>query len=374
MDIPVCVKCGVPLRISKQLCWHDNGVISLAGSPDKRWVFFESDNIDNLFIKLAELIGIRIDRLVIESRRRGARKYLETIIPSELREYCCKERDARAGRGEPAGADEKQAMFDLARSITLNIYDVARIYGYGDSRLDEAWVSNEEYPWRNTRVRKPYSLLMNLAESLGQIEAMEGGDLWIDYENLGDDRYVYRCYESEHPVHLEGRLTGEHYQFKPGEISHDRCPECGVPMEVSCCKWEFDDGVIVDKDNGRRFAIYGPHAFDSILSDLENELGDAIPSFIIEAQRQYTKKHWDNENWKKSPSEFILRVAVRGLGNVVDFNPTKEKHELLIQNPCMHLIMVGMVQGLVELARGWDSSNCDYELKDDGDLSILIEQ
>ena len=45
----VCDKCGVPIMVSRELNWEANGVISLASSPRNRMVFYESENIDQLF-------------------------------------------------------------------------------------------------------------------------------------------------------------------------------------------------------------------------------------------------------------------------------------------------------------------------------------
>ncbi|MBN1288373.1 MAG: hypothetical protein JXA49_01885 [Actinobacteria bacterium] len=374
MDIPLCKECGVPLHLSRNLCWCDNGVISLRGNPEKRWVFLESENIDNLFSEMEDLIGIPIGNLIIESRRKGARKYLEEIIPEELRVYSGNE--ARAGSdGEfLVEADDKKKFISLAKSITLDIYDVARVYGFGDSRLDPAWDRGDVFPWRNTVVRKPYSLLMNLAESLGQCEAMEGRDLWIEYEITGNDRFVYHCFESRHPVSLEGRHKKEQYILTAGDIEYERCPQCGMPSEVGKYEWNLDDGTIIDSSRERRMAVYGPYAFDSILRDLEHELGDEVPNLVIEAQRRYIKESWGNENWRIPGFEFRQRVAVRGLGNIVRFDPTVSEHKLLIENPCMHLVMVGIVQALVELARGWDASFSSYELRGDGSLEITIRR
>ncbi|MBN2168820.1 MAG: hypothetical protein JW738_06205 [Actinobacteria bacterium] len=332
----------------------------------------ESENIDILFSELEDLIGIPIGNLIIESRRKGARKYLEQIIPEEIRVFSRNEIRVGSDGKSQVDADERKKFVKLAKSITLDIYDVARVYGFGDSRLDAAWDRGNECPWRNTVVRKPYSLLMNLAESLGHCEAMEGRDLWIEYKITGEDRFIYHCFESVHPVSLEGRQKPEQYILTAGDIEYERCPQCNVPSKVGQYDWNLEDGTIIDQSRGRRMAIYGPHAFDSILRDLENELGDEIPNLVIEAQRRYIKESWGNENWRIAGSELRQRVAIRGLGNIAGFDLSGERHSFLIENPCMHLIMVGMVKALVELAQGWDSCMCDYELRSDGDLEITI--
>ena len=77
----VCQTCGVPLGISSGL---SSGVISLSTSPLARMVFYESDLIDNLFHGIEEIIGISIRHLVVESRRRDTRKFIEASFPDHI--------------------------------------------------------------------------------------------------------------------------------------------------------------------------------------------------------------------------------------------------------------------------------------------------
>ncbi len=76
-----CGKCGVPLLVSSEFDWQDNGVISLKRSPHNRVALFESRIIDNLFKGIEELIGMSVEHIVIESRRREVKRYIERSFP-----------------------------------------------------------------------------------------------------------------------------------------------------------------------------------------------------------------------------------------------------------------------------------------------------
>lgn len=83
--IQVCGECGIPLMISGELLWEGNRVIYSRSSPRNRWVFYESDNIDPLFGGIENLIGAPLNHIIIESRCREARKYIERAFPLEVR-------------------------------------------------------------------------------------------------------------------------------------------------------------------------------------------------------------------------------------------------------------------------------------------------
>jgi hypothetical protein len=44
-----------------------------------------------------------------------------------------------------------------------------------------------------------------------------------------------------------------------------------------------------------------------------------------------------------------------------------------LENSCLHLLMVGTTQAMVEMVYGVDDSACEWELSEDGDLRITIE-
>ena len=258
------------------------------------------------------------------------------------------------------------------RVYNLAVIDIARTFGYGDQRLGEGWDRGDDSPWRTYMVSKPYSLLFVAADHVGSVEAFEGMEMQVSYEQVGADTYVSQVHPSEHPVELRERLKRRRYEFKPGDINYRRCPECGVPLAVAACRWDLDSGMIWNPDTGRRMAFFGPFSIDPIFDDLEAELGEAVPDTVIEAQRRYIKGTWNTELWRRTDTDFRHMIALRGLGNLVHFEGDREHLELGIENACLHLPMTGTIQALVELAYGRDSSTVEWELNEDGDLNVTV--
>ncbi len=373
-NLDTCEACGVPVMISRDLEWESNGVISLAASPRNRMVFFESEPIDSLFRGIEELIGMPIEHIVIESRARDTRRYIERVFPPAVRSILEGKGGRLEGQGLDVSAEERETLLATMRVITQSIIDIAKAYGYGEQRPGELWDQGGDYPWRNQYLRKPYSLLFLAADNLGSVEAFESTDMWVKFREIAREEYVTDVYPAEHPVGLKERLRRKRYDFKPGDIDYRKCPECGIPLEVGRRIWDLDEGTINDPDTHRRMAIFGPAAVDAIFEDLEMELGAVIPATVIEAQRRYIKTTWDTEQWNRSDDTFQRIISVRGLGNLVRFEGDHEHLTLGLENACLHLPMVGVVQALVELAYRIDESEVEWSKTDDGDLNITVSR
>lgn len=370
--IETCGSCGVPLIVSNGLNWEGNGVISLRNSPKNRMVFFECQPIDQLFKGIEELIGAPLEHIVIESRSRETRRFIERAYPPDVRKVM----EGRGGRTEGEGLglapDEREMLLATMKTVTQSIIDISLAYGYGDQKMSDGWERGVDYPWRKQLMRHPSSILFAAADILGSTEAFEAADMCVRYEETAPDEYEIEVFPGAHPVGLADRLKRKRYDFKPGDIEYERCAECGVPLVVSYRKWDTGSGTITDPETDRRFAIFGPLGVDAIFEDLEAELGEAIPAVVIEAQRRYIKTAWDIESWNKDGSTFQQMVALRGLGNITTFDYQRTHLTMVVENTGLHLPLIGTAQALVELVYRADSSICEWELAEDGDLTLTV--
>ncbi len=207
---------------------------------------------------------------------------------------------------------------------------------------------------------------------LATIEAIEQQDMRVKYERLEDETYLISARPGRHHIGLQDRLKKKAYQFKGGDISYERCPDCGIPLGVGRRHWDLESGTIVDLDTGRRMAIFDPAGVDTVFDDLEAELGKSVTEVIVEAQRRYATASMQADNWKRSGYDFKSWAALRGLGNITSFKADQEKVSMTLENSCMPLAMVGMAQALYELAWGAAASKREWRRSDDGDLEIEI--
>lgn len=372
-EIPVCSQCRIPLMISRELRWESNGVITLARSPENRMVLYESRVIDNLFRGIEELIGMPIEHIVIESRRREVRRYIERRFPPLIGGMFRVLKGHMAGKG-PLSRAVRVPVREVAKRVTMRIMEIGTVYGYGRSVLGEGWEGEDPFPWRTNVVSRPYSIPFWVADALGSAEAVEGDDLWARYEQVGDEVYRVIAYPSEHPLELKERLHRKRVRaFKPGDISYERCPSCGLPAELARYRWDTGEGTITDSETGWRMAIFGPAALEAVLADLESELGEEIPEVIVEAQRRYVKERTSEMNWRRGGTTFNRLTALRGMGNLTFFEADEKHLSLTIENSCLPHLMVGMAQALYEIALNLEKSTYEWEQSDDGDLHIVVK-
>lgn len=151
----------------------------------------------------------------------------------------------------------------------------------------------------------------------------------------------------------------------------ERCGTCGVPEALSGFRWYYDRGVIRSSWTHRRMALLGPVMLDPVFDELEEELGEAIPRVVVEAQRHFVKTGFYSIEEIGDEGNIRNQFALRGLGNLREIRMGERGVTLRLENAAMHLLVVGLVQGLFETAFGIES-NVDWELSEDGDLEVEV--
>lgn len=346
-----CRECGVPREVSKELVWHENGVISQTRDPDHRMIFYESENLDNLFLGIEEIIGVPIDHIVIESKRREVKEYVEKLLPAPVR---------------------KLARYGGLGMMIRKLSSVGKAYGYGNVRLAEKRIRFGPGDYVTMVVSNPHSILFYCGENLGAWEAIDGRESRVRYEEMEGGVFAVTNYIGEHPIELRERLQGPRYAYKPGDIRFERCPLCRVPLDVAACRWDPAAGTITDPATGRRMAVFGPAGFEAVLDDLEAELGETIRDAVVEAQRRFVKKALAREDFGLGQEAMRRMLALRGLGNLASLEADAGRLEMTIENSCLAPLMAGLMQGAFELVFGHDASVCAWEAREDGDLLISV--
>jgi len=371
-EIERCESCSVPKLISGVFNWENSGIISISYSPGARMVFYESGNIDNVFRGVEELIGIPIEHIVMDRKRRDTRKFMERVFSQESERLASILGGKSIDKVSAVQQDRRQEILDLGAAVNTQATTIGMVYGYGDIKFSDLWELWESFPWRTQIIHNPYSVIFFSADMLATVEAFEQRDMRVKYEKVGGDIYLLAVHPGEHPMELKERLKRKTYEIKPGDISHELCSECGVPLDVARCRWNLEEGIIIDPLTGRRMALFDPAAMDAVFDDLEAELGESVPDAIIEAQRRYGKRSMSADSWRRSGYDFKSWAALRGLGNITRFKADDKRLTLTLENPSMHLALVGMTQALYELAWGAESSTSEWHHTDDGDLVINI--
>lgn len=345
--IRTCKTCGVPLQFGRGHNWNGDGTLTQKRDPDHRVILFDSDGLDALFSNIEGLIGIPIEKIVVESKARATRDYISKML--------------RGARGAIA------RLVGLGRIIT-RVVEQGKVMGYGDIEVKEfSWKDNYMY----IDIANPYSLPLFCGDIKGAIEAVRKVPGTISYEEIGPDRYLVKMYEAPHAPELEERLMVKTPSGKPGDIEYDKCPGCGTPMEVTHFKWDMDKGTITDPETGLRLALFGPNGLQAIFDELEKELGEEIPAAIVKAQKMHADSGITLSKEQMTPERFRKWLGIHGLGNMVSFDPLDDGLSIRIENPAIPLILTGTAQSLYESFTGTES-HLKWEVTGSGDLIINL--
>jgi hypothetical protein len=346
----MCGTCGVPVVVGRELEWGDNGVINQVSDPDHRMLFYESEHIDALFAGIEEIIGVPIERIVIESKAREVKEYVEKMLSPLAR---------------------KATRLLGTNMMVGRLSKSGRAYGYGDIGLSSRQRA-EDGESITMSVRNPHSILFFAGESLGAWEAIQGRDYHVSYERDEDGTYLVTCVPGDHPSELSGRLKSRRYTYGPAGIELERCGECGVPALLGQYRWDIDEGTITNPATGRRMAVFGPSGLEAILDDITSELGDEIPAAVIEAQRRNVREAALGGGLQWTGSRDLEMLAIRGLGNLRSYEGGTERMDVVIENSCLTLMTVGMLQALFEIMTGKETSEYEYSLDEDGTLRVTV--
>ena len=118
-------------------------------------------------------------------------------------------------------------------------------------------------------------------------------------------------------------------------------------------------------------AVLGPNMYDPIFEELEFELGETIPRTVVEAQRRFVKTGFYPLEAISEERDFRNHLALRGLGNLREFEMDEKGLRVRVQGAIMHLMIVGLIQGVFEMTHDV-GSQVEWELSDDGNLAVEV--
>lgn len=343
--LELCPACGAPLLFVANHRWLDSGVTVQSLDPEHRMVLVETDNIDLLFRKIEELLGIPIERIIIETKRRATREYIDRLTPPEVKE----------GVKDLKIPVEPLIQANNAVSVTM---------GYGKPILEGYRLRYDEEDHLTQVVKNPYSVPLWCGDMTGAVEAVTSRDNDVEYWVLEENAVRIRVYPAEHPPQFRERLETRRYPYREVGYGLETCPGCGGPRELSWFAWNPEEGTIFDRLTGRRLCMLGPAYLEAIFDELERELGEEIPRTVVEAQRIFVKsaKLYSPDDIENLEG-FRKLLAVRGLGYLDTFQVNPEGLYLRLVNPALHLLIVGLLQGYYEVVFGFQSSKAVWYIE-----------
>ena len=354
VEIARCPECDIAQQIADEHLWLNSGVIVLKSDQQLRMAFVETENLDPVYKGVEELIGVPIERFIIDVERKGTRDYFTPIIPREIKDM----------------VQKHEISLDPIIDAVI-ITNITNGLGHYEPVSYRYEIDEEDYI--TVLSYDTHCLPLALGDIAGGCEAVverEYSD--VTYKEISPRVYEMTARVAKVPKGLKGRLERKEYQHRDGNIEFKRCPSCGAPAALAEFKWNSETGIIRSAFNGRRMGVIHPTVIDPIFEELRAELGDTIPASVVEAQRRFTKTGFHTVEEISDIESFRGQLALRGMGNLRELEISRQGLSMRLDYPCMHLMTVGMIQGLFEMTFDTES-NVEWELSADDILRVEVK-
>jgi hypothetical protein len=341
----VCGRCGVPRDFSNNQTWGDNGTITQAGNERFRVVILDVDLVSGIFSGIQEMLGIPIDHITTEAKRKGTVEYILQLFSgfklSLLRAFAHRQAYERL---TIVGAQFGYGHFEV-RDVRRKKYAVA----YG---------------------RNIYYMPFMLGDLQATFNVVEGLSAQVGLEEK-DGGYLFNLHPGEEDFELASRMQRSLIPPKPGDVRFERCGSCGAPLALEGLVWDLHEGILTDTARGQRLCVIDPEQVDSVLRELETELGEDISRAIIDVARRHTVATFELDESSREDAYINRFLSLRGLGNLVRYDCGTHYLQAVIDNASPPLLVTGMLQGICDLIKG-GSSECVFTRSRDGSLQLDI--
>ncbi len=348
-----CGECGVPLGIAGNLNWNANGTITQKGDPRHRLIFFESDNLDRLWNRLSELLGVTTEHIwevVIDSKSRATRAFLHRTLPWGV---------------------SFLAHFIGYRSMITTIESQGLVMGYGKITVGGQYPRRGRPERVTVYIEDPYSLPFFCGDFKGAAEVLERRWAGITWQALDSRRHQVDVTMREEHLEEESFILKEEIAGKPGDREFKLCSTCGTPLDMKQFTWNMEAGVIRDDRTGRRLAFFGTAGMLAVFDELVHELGGRVTDAIIEVERENALAALSVEEARSGYEGLRYLAAIRGLGLITSLEVGDDRLSLRMSNPSIPEYVVGLALGIFELVSGRRGRH-EWRIEPDGDLVVDI--
>ncbi len=341
MALMNCGECGLPKMVAYMHRWRDDGVVE-SKLMGLRGVLVERGLIVDILDEIGAFLGISIDKIVVEAKRRDAKLYVDDVL---------------------SGALGRLVRFPLFRKMAYLItIRQAAMLGLGKFQLlhyrkGETLVGRAETVYHNS---------LFVGDVCGAFESIEGSRAKPFYNYLGKHIYVEVSSWKDAPV--EERLYMEKLPVIPAHAGYERCSSCGVPREVRNFSWRPAEGKIIDGTTGEWVIYVDVEGINAVFRELEKELGEEIPRIIAETTFRFYRgliyRH------PQAPLARVGFMKARGFGIPDREDPSEEelREGLMVRNP----FSIPIVAGIVAAHFAEDEKNFSWKMPEEGTVAVSI--
>jgi len=319
MTLRTCGRCRVPRRVAAKHTWKDNGIIETRPIA-LRGVWMERDLLQGIITRIEESLGLPIDHIIIDAKRRDARLYVDNMLHGLAGRLVRLRTVRRAAYSYMIG---QAASIGLARARVLEYRPGEYLLGKAVNVYQEAVFAGD---------------VCGCFESVERIRAKA-------HRATVGDTFILKI-EAWPSGPEDQRLQLEKTPEVEARVSFRRCPRCGLPEEVSRWRWDYPQGLVFDGTTSQRIVFIDTGGINAVFRELAAELGEEIPRLIAAQTRAFYESLFPEGGPGNRPDLGLLEV--RGYGVPEKLEPDEEDlaSGLRVSNPFNPPMVAGTVAAL----------------------------
>jgi hypothetical protein len=298
--------------------WKDNGVIETRPVA-LRGVWMERDLLQGVIDGIQESLGLPIDHLVIDAKRRDARLYVDNMLHGLAGKVIRHRLIRKAAYSYMIG---QAASIGLARAKVLEYRAGEYLLGRAENVYQESVFAGD---------------VCGCFESVERVRAKA-------FRNSVGDTFILKI-EAWPDGPEEERLELERSPEADARVSFQRCGRCGLPREAADWRWEYDKGLVFDGSTGRRIVFIDTGGINAVFRELASELGEEIPRIIADKTRRFYEELFPTAP-VKTPDLRLLEVRGYGVPEIISPSPEELAAGLKVSNPFNPPMVAGAVAAL----------------------------
>lgn len=347
-----CHECFTPRLLQLLFKWNGGGGTTLRlVNRNLRFAFVENDLLNRVLEMLASHFGEEeVYKIARNVERASSSGYVAMLFAAE--QWWLK----------PVSFLAKYSYlmdYILETNVTF--------LGYGACN-----VADKKLPNAALYARHPYNRTLFQADLEGVYLVIRDREVDAVCDPISKDEEIY-LYLADVSM---PRSPGIYKQFRvhpeplvpvKDPFEYHRCPKCGVPKQIGQFWWDPRDGVIVNKDTGKRVILWPCYALEQLLGTLREQLGEEAEVLITNTVKRYQR---DNildggvgftpeeklefvETDKKGQYALLLRhLSCMGYGHGELSMEESNKVKISMTNALMPVVTSGLMAGMVEALEG----------------------
>jgi len=321
-----CKECGVPDIVGRDQKWSPDGTIPIPGDQSFRMGIIEVPVIKAIAARLETVVGPSIHNMFMEGKRKNARHYIDTLLKGPLGFLV-----------RHSSSSGKKAYQTLLQTSTALGYGHVLLEVYERKKRVGGTIHNQYYtPFFVGDVRGAFESIEHLPSKGTWEEKPDSAKIMVERAE-GDDKLEQRFVFKE-PLRL------------PGDLKYTPCKTCGLPMELSRFKWDLEKGTITDVKSKERVFIVGLNDLNSVFLELEQAIGDAVPSAILDVNHERGLE-LVKTGVVTGYGDFVRGAGLKGYGYAI-FSGNRERITLTVKNPFNKNFLLGRALGVFEGLEG----------------------